>query len=79
MKVLFNVTVTENLFNENFPPLGPGESATPAYLCSAGLIRMAQEFKRFPNQYKVNHDYLKECNDPEITGISFLENVYNSL
>ena len=79
VKVLFNVTVNEYLFNENFPSLGPGEPATPAYLCSAGLIRMAQEFKRFPNQYKVNRDYLNECNDPEITGIMFLENVYNSL
>lgn len=79
VKVLFNITVTENLFNEKFLSLGPGEPAISAYLCSAGFIRMAQEFKRFPNQYKVNRDYLKECNDPEITCISFLENVYNRL
>lgn len=79
VKVLFNVNVKEKLFNESFPSLGPDEPATPAYLCFAGLIRMAKEFKLFPNQYKVNSDYLKECNNPEITGVEFLENIYNSL
>lgn len=56
MKV-FNVTVTENLFNEKFPSLGPGEPATPAYLCSVGFIRMAQEFKRFPNQLTLSSNF----------------------
>lgn len=74
---MFNVKVSEQLFNENIPSLGIKELNTPAYLCPAGVQRMAKEFKKFPKQYKINIESLKKQNDPCKTGINFLEREYN--
>jgi len=38
---------------------------------------MAGEFKRFPDQYKTNIDFLKKQNNPFRSGVEFLENEYN--
>jgi hypothetical protein len=38
-----------------------------------GIERMKADFKRFPEQYKTNFNYLKSLNDNALSGISFLE------
>ena len=50
---------------------------TPAYLCPAGVKRMAQEFKRFPEQYRVNIEFLKRQDNPFLTGVEFLEREFH--
>ena len=52
---------------------------TPAYLCPAGLKRMAQDFKKFPNQYKLNVEFLKKQNNSFETGVEFLIEAYNEI
>jgi len=79
VKELFGVDVKISLFDENIPSLGVKGHNTPAYLCGAGLERMAKEFKRFPKQYEVNLNALKAVNDDYLTGVSLLEKLYNGL
>jgi len=78
VKTLFGIDVPEKLFDESISSLGIQGLNTPAYLCPAGVKRMAEEFKRFPEQYKTNIDFLKKQNDPYRSGIEFLEKEYNS-
>lgn len=56
---LFGITVDEPLFDDTTPSIGPKGRNTPAYLCPAGIRRMAGEFIKFPEQYRVNIDSLK--------------------
>ncbi len=76
---LFNVKVDEPLFDSSIPSLGIKGENTPAFLCPAGLNRMAKEFQNFPEQYKVNIDFLIKQNDPFLTGVDFLEKEYDYL
>jgi len=78
IKTLFNIDLSENFFDESFSSLGINGMNTPAYLCPAGVKRMAQEFKKFPEQYKINIEFLKHQNDPYKSGIEFLEKEYNN-
>ena len=78
VKTLFDVDVPEELFDETISSLGIEGQNTPAYLCSAGVKRMAGEFEKFPEQYKTNMDFLKKQNDPYKSGVPFLENEYNN-
>lgn len=78
VKYLFDVDVSEELFNETISSLGIEGQNTPAYLCPAGVKRMAEEFKKFPEQYKTNIDFLKKQNDSFRSGVEFLENEYNN-
>lgn len=78
VKYLFNVDVSEELFDETISSLGIEGQNTPAYLCPAGVNRMAEEFKKFPEQYIANIDFLKKQNDPFRSGVTFLENEYNN-
>lgn len=71
-----DVEVTEPLFDPKYASLG-ASNGSPAWLCPVGLERMAKELKRFPQQYRVNIDALKKCNDEYLTGASLLEAVYN--
>ena len=77
VKTLFDIDVSEELFDETISSLGIEGQNTPAYLCPAGVKRMAVEFEKFPEQYKTNMDFLKKQNDPYKSGVSFLENEYN--
>ncbi len=79
VKTLFKVDVSEPLFDEKIPSLGIKGFNTPAYLCPAGVKRMAQEFKRFPEQYLVNVNFLKEQGNSFLTGVEFLEREFNSI
>ena len=76
VKTLFNIDVCEDLFDESFSSLGIQGLNTPAYLCPAGVKRMAQEFRKFPEQYKINVEFLRKQNDPYKSGIEFLEKEY---
>ena len=76
---LFDVEVSEKLFDKTIPSLGIKGRNTPAYLCPSGIKRMAEEFKNFPEQYQTNIDALKKQNDTFKSGIDFLENEYNKL
>ena len=79
VKILFDVDVSEELFDETISSLGNKGRNTPAYLCPAGIVRMAREFKKFPEQYKTNIDFLKKQKEPFQSGVEFLENEYNSI
>ena len=70
--------MTEELFEEKISSLGIEGQNTPAYLCPAGVKRMAEEFKKFPEQYKTNVEFLKKQNDSFRSGVEFLEKEYNS-
>ena len=78
VKTLFDVDMSEELFDETISSLGIAGRNTPAYLCPAGVKRMAEEFKKFPEQYKTNIDFLKKQNDPFRSGVEFLEKEYNN-
>lgn len=79
VKKLFNVSVSQKLFNEKFCSMGIKGRNTPAYLCPAGLERMAHDFKNFPNQYNLNVEFLRKQNNPFETGVEFLVEAYNKL
>ena len=70
---LFGITVKESLFNATIPSLGINGQHSPAYLCPAGVRRMAKEFLEYPEQYQVNLKALKNSDNPALSGIDFLE------
>lgn len=76
---MFGVTVDDVLFNPNIPSMGINGKNSPAYTCPAGLKRMAREFKKYPQQYEVNLQALKDFNNDYLTGVSMLEEEYNRL
>ena len=49
---------------------------TPAFLCPAGLKRMAEEFLKYPEQYDVNLKALEDLNNDELSGVKFLKEAY---
>ena len=75
---LFGVDVGRPLFPEGIPSLGIHTQATPAYLCIAGIERMAREFKGFPDQYTTNVRYLRNLDDScrDLNGVDYLEYFY---
>ena len=80
VKELFGVEVTETLFNEmKYPSMSVEGRCAPAFMCPAGIKRMAMEFKRFPVQYQVNVDYLEKYDNDFLTGVSLLKDEYNKL
>ncbi|MBR4823888.1 MAG: DUF559 domain-containing protein [Spirochaetaceae bacterium] len=70
---LFGVKVKEPLFDDSFPSLGINGRHSPAYLCPAGIRRMAKEFMNFPRQYEVNIKALRAANTPILSGVDYLE------
>ena len=79
VKELFDVDIREELFDESISSMGVERKNTPAYLCPAGVKRMAEEFHKYPEQYKTNIEFLKKQNDPYKAGVEFLENEYNKI
>ena len=77
VETMFGVHVDASLFDPKIPSFVEGN--TPAYLCPLGIKRMAQEFKKYPQQYNVNIQALKDMNDPLLSGIEYLEQEYNKL
>lgn len=79
VKQLFGKTVDEPLFDSQMASLFTDLKNTPAYLCHAGVVRMAKEFSRFPDQYKVNVESLKAENNPALTEVDLLERIVAQL
>lgn len=75
IKQLFGQDVDEQMFNEAIPSLGIKSKNTPAYLCGAGITRMQNEFKKFPEQLKINIEALEKENNEFLTGVSFLKDI----
>ncbi len=75
VKQLFGVDVNEPLFPENLPSMGPLGRNTPAFCCPAGLFRMANELKQFPQQMEINIKALENANNETLTGISLLKQI----
>lgn len=63
IKTLFDIDVNFETFCQDVPSLTLGNNCTPAFLCLDGIKRMAQEFKKFPDQYELNINYLKGLPD----------------
>lgn len=57
VKQLFDRNV-DGLFDSSKPSLNIESRCTPAYLCPMGVERMRQEFKKFPEQYKINNEFI---------------------
>lgn len=76
---LFGVKVKEPLFDDSYPSLGISGRHSPAYLCPAGIKRMAEEFLKFPKQYEVNVRALKAANNPALSGVEYLEEEISKL
>lgn len=79
VKTMFGREVKEPLFNPTIPSMGVRGRNTPAYCCPAGLERMAKEFHKYPEQYKVNMDALKAADDEFMTGYSLLKKAFNNI
>ena len=76
VKQLFHRDVSEELFNPLLPSLFPELRNTPAFLCPLGIQRMAKEFRAFPEQYKVNAEFLQNEEPQELTGVKMLRYFY---
>ena len=76
---LFNVKIKEPLFDAKILSLGIKGRNSPAYLCPAGIRKMAKEFLNYPEQYQVNLKALKDANNPILSGVDFLEEEMNKL
>ena len=74
---MFGVKVKEPLFDGKIPSLSISNS--PAFLCPAGLQRMAEEFAKFPEQYEVNLKALRKADNPYLSGIELLEKAVNEI
>ena len=72
VKYFFNVDVKEPLFNENIHSMDKNERNTPAFLCGVGVLRMIEEFKYHPEQYRVNKEFLISQNDQFLTGVDLI-------
>lgn len=57
---LFGVDVCKEMFDSKYPSMSVKNKNTPAYMCSSGVERMNEEFKRFPEQFEVNYDSLSK-------------------
>ena len=79
VKTLFNIELEYELFDESISSLGINGQNTPAFLCPAGVKRMAYDFKKFPEQYKVNLEFMKSQNCEYLSGTEFLEKEYNGI
>ena len=76
VKTFFGKDMSEELFNPSIPSIGVEGKNTPAFLCPAGITRMAKEFVQHPEQYAVNIEALKKYDDLELTRWDLLEIEY---
>lgn len=72
VKILFNINVKEKLFPDTIPSLTYKGRNTPAYLCIMGIERMRKEFKKFPQQYKINKKHLEKENNLQLTRVDLI-------
>ena len=73
VKELFGRDIEEELFPEGVASMAIADKCTPAYMCSLGVKRCAKEFARFPEQYRVNLEALKDENNDLLSGYTILK------
>lgn len=76
---LFNLEIKDELCDASLTSLTPFLKNTPPYLSGHGIIRMASEYHKFPEQFALNIQYLKKLNDEKHTGAKLLEMIYNNI
>lgn len=76
VKKYFGVDVTIDLFDIRYPSLTGSGKWMPSHICSLGLMRMALEFLRFPDQYQVNKDSM--IKSTSYTDVKNLDSLYMS-
>ena len=74
VKSYFDVDVTDDLFDITYPSLTGDGKWMPSHICPLGLMRMALEFVRFPDQYQVNKDAMSAATS--YTGSGNLDCLY---
>ena len=75
---MFGKKVDIKLFDPSLPSMGKEWKNTPAYCCTLGLKRMAKEYRRYPQQYKVNVEHLTTQDEEILTGVGLLIDAYNN-
>ena len=75
----FGVKVDMDLFDNTIPSMGIKGQNTPAFLCCAGVERMAREFLRFPDQYQTNLKALNAIGNEVLSGAEMLRREYERL
>ena len=78
VKQMFGRCIETPLFDPSIPSMGIKGRNTPAYCCPAGLARMAEEFRKYPQQYEINMKALTDANDDYLTGVSYLKKEYEN-
>lgn len=73
VREMFGVNVHGNMFDPNLPSMSIKWQNTPAFCCNEGIMRMAEDFKRYPQQYEVNIRQLETENDEELSGANILK------
>lgn len=76
VKTMFGREVGEPLFDPVVPSMAISGRNTPAFCCPAGLQRMAEEFRLYPQQYRVNLEFLESQDDDFMTAASLLKAAY---
>lgn len=66
-------------FDPSLPSMSVEWKNTPAYCCPAGIKRMAEDFKLYPQQYEVNIKRLEADNDEMLSGVNFLKTIMNEI
>lgn len=74
VKILFGKDVEHELFDGSYPSLNLPGKWMPSHICPLGLMRMALEFVRFPDQYQVNKTAMMKIS--EYTGWRNLDGLY---
>lgn len=75
---IFGVKVKTPLFPKGNTSLSVDQRSAPAFLCPAGIERMAEVYKNFPEEYQLEKEYLKQFDDM-LTGLSYLEAAMNKI
>jgi len=73
VKEMFGLEMEDDLFDPSLPSMAVRWKNTPAYCCASGLARMAEELRRYPQQYEVNLRCLEADNDEEMSGALLLK------
>lgn len=75
-KEMFGVDIPDQLFDPTLYSMSKKWQNTPAFCCYSGIIRMANDFKRYPQQYEVNMKQLKAEDDDFLTGYNLISAAY---
>ena len=78
VKEMFGIDIPFPLFDPTLPSMSVRWKNTPAYCCPAGIARMAQDFRCYPQQYEVNMRQLTADDDEELSGVNILKAAMNN-